>query len=69
MEASRERTLRIMQMNVSSGGLGWSYEKAIKYEKNIYDNLRGETYELKVRAFLENSYQVMKLEKQGIYFR
>jgi hypothetical protein len=57
-----------MQMPAWNGGLGWSYEKAIQWEENIYNGLRGEDYVEKANAFLRNSYRVMELEKQGIRF-
>ena len=68
LEERRQRTLNIMQMPASKGGLGWTYEKAIQWEENIYNGLRGENYELIVKAFLNNCYTVMELETQGICF-
>lgn len=65
MEKNRERTLKIMQTPKSNGGLGWTYEKAVKWENNIYDSLRGQKYEDKVSSFLNNCFQVIILENKG----
>ena len=69
MEEVRERTLKIMQKSKSDGGLGWSYEKAVKWENTIYENLRGAKYEDKVNSFLNNCFQVIMLENQGVCFK
>tara|TARA_A100001011_G_scaffold379147_1_gene444803 strand:- start:1050 stop:1256 length:207 start_codon:yes stop_codon:yes gene_type:complete len=68
MEEARERTLKIMQLPKSDGGLGWSYEKAVKWENTIYENLRDARYEDRVKSFLNNCFHVIVLENQGICF-
>lgn len=55
-----------MQVPASKCGLGWTYEKAIQWEENIYNGLRGKNYEVKVNAFLNNCYTVMELENKEV---
>lgn len=69
MEKERETTLKIMQMSKSDGGLGWSYEKAVKWESNIYQTLRGANYQDRVNSFLNNCLHIIMLENKGIYFQ
>lgn len=68
MEESRKETVRIMQTPLSKGGLGWTLEKAMKWEKNIYESAIHESYDNKVYHFLSNCFQVRELEKQGVQF-
>ena len=69
MEKERETTLKIMQMSKSDGGLGWSYEKAVKWESNIYQTLRGANHQDRVNSFLNNCLHIIMLENKGIYFQ
>ena len=69
MEEARKKTIEIMQLSSSRGGLGWTLEKAMKWEKNIYEITTDErSYDMKVYSFLSNCFQVHQLEKQGVQF-
>lgn len=69
MEEARKKTIEIMQLSSSRGGLGWTFEKAMKWEKNIYETTTDErSYDRKVCSFLSNCFQVHRLEKQGAQF-
>ena len=68
MENLRNSIISIMRKDYKDGGLGWTREKASKWENNIFNSCDPKDYENKAYSFIENCLQVKKLENQGIQF-
>ncbi len=62
MENDRQIILQTMQKPFEQGGLGWTEEKSIKWEANIYETSHRYNYMNNAKAFISNSLHIRKLE-------